>query len=140
MSSASTETNLQVLEFRLEDRNYCVDIAHIDEIVNKGDDLTPLPNSESHVEGLVDLRGTTTTIVNPKVLLNLEGEGDGSRVIVFTQTDENRTTGWVIDEVNEVIRIDDEDVDDSVEGDSINGIVKKDGEFIVWVDPESMAT
>lgn len=140
MSSASTETNLQVLEFRLEDRNYCVDIAHIDEIVNKGDDLTPLPNSESHIEGLVDLRGTTTTIVNPKVLLNLEGEGDGSRVIVFTQTDENRTTGWVIDEVNEVIRIDDEDVDDSVEGDSINGIVKKDGEFIVWVDPESMAT
>lgn len=137
MSSASTGTNLQVLEFRLEDRKYCVDIAHVDEIVNKSD-LTPLPNSESHVEGLMDLRGTTTTIVNPKALLDLDGGGSGSRVIVFAQGDEDRATGWVIDEVNEVIRIDDETVDEDVDGDEVNGIVKKDGEFIVWVDPEPM--
>lgn len=125
----------QVLEFRLEDRTYCVGIEHIDEIVDRGD-LTPLPGSEPHVEGVMDLRGTTTTIVNPKTVLDVDDTETGERVIVFEAGDAN--TGWVIDEVNQVVRIEDENVDESVESESVKAVVRRDDDLVVWVKPETI--
>jgi len=137
MSESVIEADIQVLEFYLDDRKYCVDIEHVDEIVDRGNDLTPLPNSAPHVEGIVDLRGTTTTIINPKRVLNIGGESTGERIIVFDpDEEENRTTGWIIDEVNQVARLEGEEVDDSVEGGSVLGIVKRDDGFVIWIDPE----
>lgn len=137
MSKPAMETETQVLEFSLEEKRYCVDIGHVDEIVDK-DDLTQLPNTPSHVEGVMDLRGTTTTIVNPKVVLEVGGEATGDRVIVFESTDEERTVGWVIDEVDQVVRVDTDDLDDSVEGESVEGVIRSDDGFVVWVDPTTI--
>lgn len=100
MSKSVSE--LQVLIFRFESKQYCVDIAHIDEIVDRGE-LTKLPDSKPHVEDVMDLRGTTTIIVNPKTVLGLDDSGMGNRVIVF-ETDDQRSVGWLIDEVNQVVR------------------------------------
>jgi purine-binding chemotaxis protein CheW len=126
---------LQVLVFRLEDKRYCVDIAHIDEIVDRHE-LTKLPNSKPHVEGVMDLRGTTTTIVNPKTVLGPTDSGTGDRVIVF-ETDE-RSIGWVIDEGNQVISLDDVEVDESVESRSVHGVVRQDDELVIWVKPSAI--
>lgn len=136
MSNTATDAETQVLEFRLEDERYCVDIAFVDEIVDK-DDLTELPNTPAHVEGVMDLRGTTTTIVNPKVVLEVGGEATGDRVIVF-ESDDERTVGWVIDAVEEVARVDPESVDDSVEGESVEGVLRRDDGFVVWIDPTTI--
>ena len=138
MSKTATDTKTQVLEFGLEGKRYCVDIGHVDEIVDK-DDLTQLPNTPAHVEGVMDLRGTTTTIVNPKVVLEVGGEATGERVIVFeTDSDDERTVGWVIDEVDQVVKVDAGDLDDSVEGESIEGVIRRDEGFVVWVDPTTI--
>ncbi|USZ68116.1 chemotaxis protein CheW [Halorussus salilacus] len=133
---SKTVADVQVLEFRLEDRNYCIDIAHVDEIVDKGE-LTPLPNADPRIEGVMDLRGATTTIVNPKRVLDLEETETGERVVVL-ETDDDRTIGWLIDEVEQVVSLDDETVDESVEGDSVKGIVRQDDGFVVWVKPEEI--
>ena len=136
MSKTASGTETQVLEFRLEGRRYCVDIGHVDEIVDK-EDLTELPNTPGHVEGVMDLRATTTTIVNPKAVLEIGGEATGERVIVF-ESDGERTVGWVIDEVDQVVRIDADDLDDSVDGESVEGVVRRDDGFVVWVDPATI--
>ncbi|GKZ12513.1 chemotaxis protein CheW [Haladaptatus sp. T7] len=133
---SKTVSALQVLVFRLEDKRYCIDIAHIDEIVDRHE-LTKLPDSKPHVEGVMDLRGTTTTIVNPKTVLGLSGSGTGNRVIVF-ETEDERSIGWVIDEVNQVISLDDVEVDESVESQSVHGVIRQDGEFIIWVKPSAI--
>lgn len=134
MSKSVSE--LQVLVFRLEDKQYCIDIAHIDEIVDRHE-LTKLPDSKPHVEGVMDLRGTTTTIVNPKTVLGQTGSGAGDRVIVF-ETEDERSIGWVIDEVNQVVSLDDADVDESVESKSVHGVVRQDDEFVIWVKPSAI--
>jgi purine-binding chemotaxis protein CheW len=133
-----TVGDVQVLEFRLEDRKYCIDIAHVDEIVDK-DELTPLPNSEPRVEGVMDLRGITTTIINPKKVLDLEETESGERVVVLESEDEeDGSVGWLIDAVNQVVSIDTDEVDESVESGSVRGIVRQDDDFVVWVKPEEI--
>jgi len=135
---SETVGDVQVLEFRLEDRNYCIDIAHVDEIVDK-EELTPLPNSEPRVKGVMDLRGTTTTIIDPKQVLDLEATETGERVVVLeSRGDEDGNVGWLIDAVNQVVSIDTENVDRSVESGSVRGIVRQDDGFVVWVKPEEI--
>ncbi|WP_135829025.1 chemotaxis protein CheW [Halorussus halobius] len=135
---AESRTERQVLEFRLEDRNYCIDIAHVDEIVDK-EELTPLPNADPRIEGVMDLRGTTTTIVNPKIVLDLDETETGERVVVLESADGgDANVGWLIDAVEQVVSVDEETVDESVESGSIRGIVRQDDEFVVWLKPDEI--
>lgn len=136
----SKATVSQVLEFELGDETYCVSIDHVTEIVDMGD-VTNVPNSPRHVEGVMDLRGATTTIVAPKTLLNISDGREGMRIVVFDPStfEDGQSVGWVVDSVNEVTRVVEDDVDDSpVEDEYIRGIVKRDGEFVVWLKPREL--
>lgn len=130
----------QVLEFGLGEETYCLDIAYIDEIVDAGE-LTAIPNSPRHVEGVMDLRGKTTTIIDPKTLLGVAGDGARERIIVFDpqETDEGGTVGWVVDEVYQVRDVAPEQVDEATTAgdDDVRGIVKGDDRFVVWVEPRT---
>lgn len=128
----------QVLEFGLGGESYCLDIAYIDEIVDAGE-LTRIPNSPPYVEGVMDLRGRTTTIINPKSVFDIDGEGGLNRIIVFDpeQTGEQGALGWVVDEVYQVVQVHEDDIDESMltDDDAIRGIVKREDRFVVWVEP-----
>ena len=130
----------QVLEFGLGEETYCLDIAYIDEIVDAGE-LTAIPNSPRHVEGVMDLRGKTTTIIDPKTLLGVAEDGARERIIVFDpqETDEGGTVGWVVDEVYQVRDVAPEQVDEATTAgdDDVRGIVKGDDRFVVWVEPRT---
>jgi purine-binding chemotaxis protein CheW len=139
---AATETEVEptkVLEFGLGDGTYCLDIGVIDEIVDAGE-LTRIPNSPPHVEGVMDLRGRTTTIVDPKTLFEIEAEGPRERIVVFDddEIDEGGTVGWMVDEVFQVRDVAPDDVDQgtTVDEEGIRGIVKSDDRFVVWVSPD----
>lgn len=136
----SAQSASQVLMFQLGAEPYCVSIDHVTDIVEVGD-VTTIPNSPPHVEGVMDLRGNTTTIVNPKSLLDLDVESEGKRIVVFDPSlfEDRGSIGWIVDGVNEVARVLDEDVDDSsVEDECIRGIVKHDGTFVVWLKPRGL--
>lgn len=134
-----TDETEQVLEFHLGNEIYCVSIDYVTEIVDMGE-LTPIPNSPAHVEGVIDLRGNTTSIVDPKVGLGIEGKL-GERIVIFDSEifDDERSIGWAVDSVEEVSEIDQGDVDDApIDGEYIRGLIKRDSEFVVWVDPQTM--
>jgi len=137
-TAQTTETE-QVLEFCLGDETYCVSIEYVTEIVDMGE-LTPIPNSPPHVEGVIDLRGNTTSIIDPKVGLGIGGEL-GDRIVIFDSEifEDDRSVGWAVDSVEEVSDIASEDVDESpVEKDHIRGLIKRDEEFVVWIDPQTV--
>ena len=134
----AAEETTQVLEFGLGEETYCLDIAYIDEIVDAGD-LTAIPNSPRHVEGVMDLRGQTTTIIDPKTLLGVEGATESERIVVFDPEaiEDGGTVGWTVDEVYQVRDVTPEQVDDATTAteDAVRGIVKDDDRFVVWVEP-----
>ncbi|MFD1634583.1 chemotaxis protein CheW [Haloplanus ruber] len=136
--TAARSRTVQLLEFELGTETYCVDIAHVAEIVDVND-LTVLPNSASHVEGVMDLRGNTTTIVDPKVVFGIDDDGARKRIIVFDpeRTADGKSVGWIVDEVDQVVEVDRDDIESSPadEDEAVKGVIKRDGDFVIWVRP-----
>jgi purine-binding chemotaxis protein CheW len=135
----STGKATKVLEFGLSDETYCLDIGVIDEIVDAGD-LTRIPNSPPHVEGVMDLRGRTTSIINPKSVFDIEEDGTRERIIVFDPEamEDQATVAWIVDEVYQVTDVTPDEVDQTTTADdeNVHGIVKGDDRFVVWVHPD----
>lgn len=140
-TTASGEST-QVLEFTLGNERYCIYIDMVDEIVDAGQ-LTRIPNSPPQVEGVMDLRGQTTSIINPKTVFDIDQEGDRNRIIVFDPdtVGVQGTIGWIVDEVYQVSEITPDDVDETTttDDDNVRGIVKGENKFVVWVDPNIAA-
>lgn len=134
----ATASEVQVLEFKLGQETYCVDIDYVSEIVDKGS-LTEVPNAPHYVDGVMDLRGRTTSIVNPKRLLNVQGTTESKRIVIFDSGtfDDDAAIGWVVDEVYQVIRVSMDDVEDPPldHDDAIEGIIKRDGGLVIWISP-----
>lgn len=128
-------TDPYVLEFSLGDNRYCMDIANVDEIVDADEEITSVPNADPQVVGVVDLRGKTTTVVDPKVALNVDGETAGRRIVVLSGHDGK---GLLIDDVHQVERVDRDAVDESTATDTTLGVIRRDDRFVVWVDPDNL--
>lgn len=138
----ATARQMQVLEFELGEETYCVDIDYVSEIVDRGS-LTSVPNAPDYVEGVMDLRGRTTSIVNPKTLLNVEDTREASRIVIFDakQFDDAAAVGWLVDEVDQVVRVSMDDIEEPPmeHGDFIEGIIRRDDELVVWISPTKTA-
>jgi len=134
------EEETRVLEFTLDDEHFCLDIEYIEEIVKK-ETITRVPNTPAFVEGVVDLRGQITTILNPKVILEKDTTDAGELIIVFDidSFDDQGNVGWVVDDVRQVSPITESDVNDPPTADDhINGVIDRDEEdgFVIWTSPE----
>ena len=137
-----SDTKGQVLEFELGEETYCVSIDYVTEIVDVGT-LTTVPNAPAYVEGIMDLRGRTTAIVNPKVVFGIDDDGAERRVVVFEPSivADRAAAGWLVDEVRQVVQVSPEQVDDAAtegDGGSIRGVVRRDDDFVIWVDPAAV--
>ena len=124
----------QVLEFTLGSDRYCVGIEHVEEIVEAGD-LTPLPNTPPHVAGVMDLRGRSTTILDPTAVLEVDAPAAGQQVIVFGGDDQ---VGWLVDRAHRVSTLDDVDVDTVPESPHVDGVISDGDRFVIWVEPDSV--
>ena len=138
-SSATDDETISVLEFVLGDERYCLDITYIEQIVERGA-VTRIPNSPPFVEGVIDLRGDITTVIDPKQTLATEANDDGDLIVVFDSDgmDDEWSVGWAVDGVRRVSRVSLSEVKESpVDEPWINGVVKRDedGEFVIWTEP-----
>jgi len=130
----------RVLEFTLGDEHYCLDIEYIEEIV-KEETITRVPNTPEFVEGVVDLRGQITTVLDPKQLLDIDREGTESLMIVFDPEafEDQGAIGWIVDEVQQVEPIYESETNDPpIDEEYMRGVVDRDdeAEFVIWTDPQ----
>lgn len=136
----------QVLTFTLGDDEYCVAIDHVAEIVD-AQQLRSLPDTDAHVKGITNLRGQTTTIVDPcerldvntNELLTDGGETDSRIVVLDSETvGTDSPTGWLVSDVHEVTEVEQEAMDATGVGDTdlLRGLIKDDDGFTLWLDPQ----
>ncbi|MEF8830886.1 MAG: chemotaxis protein CheW [Halobacteriales archaeon] len=139
----TTETT-DVLEFGLDGERFCVDISYVSEIVAR-EQSTSVPNTPEWVLGVTDLRGESLLYLDPKAKFGVEDDPTGERVIVMVPEvgREDKRTGWVVDEVYDVLTIGPGDVDDDVDGQGVHGALRPTDEddeerLVVWVDPHEV--
>ena len=137
---AEEEDETRVLEFSLDGEHYCLEIQYIEEIV-KQETITRVPNTPAFVEGVVDLRGQITTILNPKVTIDKENKEAGELIVVFDSEafEDQGHIGWIVDDVRQVSPILESEVNDPPMDEAyIKGVIdrEEDDQFVIWTSPD----
>lgn len=133
----------QIVSFRLADEEYGLDIMGVQEIILMGE-ITEIPEVPDYVRGLINLRGKVIPIVDLRKRFGLAaGEStEHTRIIVFNSG--GNTFGIVVDAVNEVLRLEAEQIVPPPKGvigiDStyIKGLVKMDARIMILLDAEGI--
>ncbi len=133
------ESEKQFVVFNLLDEEFCIDIMSVVEIIRL-QDITKLPDAPEFVEGIINLRGKIIPVIDLKKRFNLEkiGTDDNTRIII-TNID-NKTTGFIVDNVTEVLRLSADAIaplDNEVVGidkDYISGIGKLEKRMLIILD------
>ena len=149
-AESGTEETAQVLTFGIGEQEYCIGLEYVTEIIDGGE-VTPVPSTEEYIEGVMDLRGQTTTILNP--LTVMEGDGinpadlitDGgevpNRIIMLDSSfiDSDGAIGWLVSTVSQVteIPVEKSKAEGITDSPTFEGVVKKedDSGFLIWLDP-----
>ncbi|MBU2560495.1 chemotaxis protein CheW [archaeon] len=130
---------VQLVVFRLASEEYCVDIQQVREII-KVQDITKVPKAPKFIEGVINLRGQITPILDLRRRLDLpETEwGEDTRIIV-TELEKN-IVGMIVDAVMEVNRLPEKDIDPTptisteVGSEFIKGVGKLGDRLLILLD------
>jgi purine-binding chemotaxis protein CheW len=108
----------QLVSFTLDDVEYGIDILRVHEIL-RIPEMTRLPNTPSFIKGVINLRGNVIPVVDVRERFGFPQieVTDLTRIIVIES--EGRQTGLFVDNVSQVIRISEKNIDppsDLIEG------------------------
>ena len=102
----------EVLAFLLGDEEYAIDIRRIREII-KTRPVTEVPRAPGFVLGIISVRGQVIPVMDLRRRLRLPAPprlpGREARVLIVTRVDEH--FGLLVDEVRQVVRMRDSDVE-----------------------------
>lgn len=101
---------IQLVSFLIEDVEYGVDILVVHEIL-RFPEITRLPNTPKFIRGVINLRGNVIPVVDIRSRFGFSGAPvtDLTRVIVI-ETNE-KLVGLLVDNVHQVVRIPQSNVD-----------------------------
>lgn len=139
----SGTNELEILEFKLGDNHYGINVAKIREILSY-QPVTPVPNTHPSVEGIFMPRDTMITVINLKKCLNMVDNGEKGLFIItnFNKLD----IAFHVDQVvgihrvswNEIIKPD--ATINGEDGSVATGIVKMSDKLIVILDFEAIVS
>jgi purine-binding chemotaxis protein CheW len=114
---------LQLVSFVVAGQEYAITIEDVQEIVQVPEDIVHVPNSESHVLGIMTLRNRLLPLVSLRRMFGLPPQtaDEHSRIVVVALGD--TSVGVVMDSVNEVLRVPKAQVD------AMPGLFARDGDL-----------
>ena len=141
----STGEMIQLVNFRLRDEEFGLDIGSVREITRVAD-ITHIPEAPSFVYGVTNLRGQVIAVIDLARQFGLapQQELPETAKIVVTEI-KGQTVGMLVDEVPEVLKIADENIEPAPEliqteagKDYIKGVGKLDNRLIILLDLEKL--
>lgn len=134
---------MKVIVFQLMDKEYAIGIDVVTTI-EKVLSITRVPNTPSHVRGVINLRGVITPIVDLRTRFGLEPRplDDETRIIIVSMEDFD--VGLVVDAANDVIDIPEDAIEPqpevvgTVESEFISGVAKVGRRLFVLLNLEKV--
>lgn len=139
MAASSISADIQLVTFLLNGEEYGIDVMRVREISSMTE-ITKAANSPHYIKGIINLRGSIVPILS---LRNRFGfpDTDDSMSFIAVMDFKGELTGFVIDEISDVIRIKRSDIQpamDSVSQPWIEGIFNSGDKLIVLLDLEQL--
>ena len=129
----------QLIVFKVGVEEFAIDILLSKEIVVMCN-ITPIPETEDYVEGVMNLRGNLVPVIDLKKRLRASDSGGRRHGRIIVARLEGKLIGLVVDEASEVLKVNNEaiepppDVIAELGIDYIAGIVNVNGRFITLLD------
>ena len=101
----SSEEEIQLVSFKLGKETFAVYVNQVREI-GRVEEITHVPNMPEFIEGVMDLRGQITTVIDLRRRFGIteEKERTESSRIIVAEIDNNQM-GIIVDSVQDVIRV-----------------------------------
>ena len=129
----------QLVVFKVGTEEFAVDIMLTKEVVLMRE-ITPVPETEAYVEGVMNLRGSLVPVLDfRKRLRALKTTAHSDHRIIITQFD-GRTAGLIVDGASEVIRITEDMIEpvphliSEIGAGYVEGVINLKGRFITLID------
>lgn len=104
-----TADGSQFLTFNLGEELYGVDILRVQEI--KGyTAVTKIPNTPSHIKGVLNLRGTIVPIIELRTKFGMPTIDYTAFTVIIVVVVRDKVMGLVVDSVSDVLNIDKKDI------------------------------
>ena len=135
----------QYVIFKLGNEEYGVDIMNVKEI-SEYKQSVKVPNTPKFVDGIINLRGDITPIVNLKKRFDLDDKEVNSDTRIIVISIRNKQVGFVVDEASQVLRIREEDIEPApdlvagVDKKYITGVGKLQDKIVLLLDLEYILT
>jgi purine-binding chemotaxis protein CheW len=142
-TTSGSHEQMLLVTFELAGEHFAVDIHAVREI-NRLLEITRVPKSPPEIAGVINLRGKIFPVVQLRMKFGFpEVEaGDQTRIMVLEY--DGKETGFIVDRVHEVLRIDSSIVDPTpevmgtVDADFIRGIAKLENRLLIVLDLEKL--
>ncbi|MDK2798820.1 MAG: purine-binding chemotaxis protein CheW [Clostridiales bacterium] len=129
----------QLVIFKLENEEFGVDIMQVKEII-KPLQIVKVPNTPDFIEGIINLRGKVHPIISlrKRFKLAVTAFDDNTKIIIVNVNDTD--VGFIVDEVNEIVRIDNQEIEQvpelvtGINRKYINGVGKINDRMIILLD------
>lgn len=134
---------LSLVAFKIDAEEFAVDIGSVQEI-NRAVEVTRIPNSPPHVQGVMNLRGKIIPVVDLRRLLGFQARtaDKQSRIIVIDIG--GVVAGFLVDSVSEVVQLPESSVEPpptfagAVEPHYVQGVGKIDDRLLILLNLQKM--
>lgn len=127
---------LQLVTFKLGKEEFGFDIFKVKEI-NKMMEITQIPNLQKSIKGIVNLRGSIIPVISLREKLNFPEIENTSHTRIIVVEHFNKSIGFIVDEVSEVLRIESSTIEQppemttNVDSDYITGVAKLENRLLI---------
>ncbi|MFJ6412012.1 chemotaxis protein CheW [Terribacillus sp. AE2B 122] len=131
--------DVKVIVFQLKNEEYAVPVTQVGSI-EKMEHITRVPNTESFIKGVINMRGVVTPIVDLRSRLGLEETpvDENTRIIIVDLDD--TSMGLIVDAANDVLDIPVDKIEEApqvigaINVDYIDGVVKLEDRLVILLD------
>lgn len=141
MSAINPHEQIQLVTFLLNGEEYGIDVMRVREISSMTD-ITKTANSPHYVQGVINLRGKIVPIISLRRRLGLPDPLDDGMSCIAVMDFKGELTGFVIDEISDVIRIKRSDIQPPLDITAqpwIEGIFNMGQKLVVFLNLEHLA-
>ena len=134
----------QYVTFLINDETYGIEVLRVKEIVGMTT-ITSVPNSERYLKGVINLRGIVVPVIDLRMKFHFsEKDYDSFTAILIIEMKEF-LVGVIVDSVSDVITAPGQlqevpNFNVSVDREVIKGVLNKEGNLIIVLNPDIMLT
>ena len=141
-ASPAANTDIQLVTFFLNGEEYGIDVMRVREITSMTE-ITKTANSPDFVKGVINLRGSIVPIISLRNRFGFADIMDDNLSFIAVMDFKGELTGFVIDEISDVIRVKYGDIQpppmDNVSQPWIEGILDINQRLVVYLNLEYLA-